>query len=136
MEQQLVSGDPAAESGIALGILPDTSQVIHVLWLAAADSWLPMISTFKRSGELLKVEGLIIGQCAPWDEPCFKCKETMSIDANYRVLATDTVRECECDTAYTEVVGTCKRYVNVLTGLITNKGVMMSPIRRAELPEE
>lgn len=134
-EQQLVAGDPTAESGVAVGILPDTSRVVHVLWLAAADSWLPMISTFSRSGELLKAEGLIIGECAPWDEPCFQCNETVSIDREYRVLTTDTVRECKCDTAYI-VSGPCERYVKVLEGFVTERGAMMSPMRRTELPDK
>lgn len=134
-EQQLITGDPAAESGVAVGILPDTSKVVHVLWLAAADSWLPTISTFSRSGELLKTQGLSIGQCAPWDEPCSKCKETVVIDGSYRILTTDTVNDCECDSTYT-VVGPCERYVKVLEGVVTPQGAIMSPIRRSALTSE
>lgn len=133
-EQRLISGDASAESGVAMGILPDTSEVVHVFWLGAADSWLPTISTFTRAGELLSVQALVIGECGP--DPCYRCKEAVRIGEDWQVLTTDTVHDCECDTNYTPIIGTCKDYIKVRHGIITPRGALMEPMQRVDLPGE
>jgi hypothetical protein len=137
-EQRLLNGTDY-EQGVAIGMLPDTALAFHVLWLGAADSWLPMVSSFTREGRRIRIEELVIGQCGG-PEPCYSCAETVHIDVKLDVLTTDTVHACECDSNYAEIPGTCTRYVMKRTGHIGPTGARMSavmkePLSLAETPE-
>ncbi|MBL8000862.1 MAG: hypothetical protein JNL05_02765 [Flavobacteriales bacterium] len=133
-EQRLLNGTNE-EQGVAIGLLPDTTVAFHVLWLGAADSWLPMITTFSKQDRRLSIEGLVIGQCGG-PEPCYTCSETVTIGNDLSVLTTDTVRDCACDTNYAEIPGTCSRHVLKRTGSIGPTGARMSPVGKEPLPLE
>lgn len=111
IEIQLLANDPAQEAGSVLGILENDHEVIHILWLTPADSELPVISSFSSEGQFLRSTCLAIGNCAPWDEPCFSCHETIRIGTDRTILATDTVTSCECDSLYEPIQTPCTRYV-------------------------
>jgi hypothetical protein len=130
-EQRLLNGTDQ-DQGVAIGLLPDTTAALHVLWLSAADSWLPMITTFSKAGMRIGIEGLVIGRCGP--DPCYSCSETVQIAADMTVLTTDTVRECACDSDHVEIPGSCERYVIKRTGRIGPSGVRMSAESQEPLP--
>jgi len=131
-EQRFLAGYEQ-ENAVAIGILPDTARVIHVLWMAAADSWLPAISTFSKTGSFLAADGLVIGHCDGGSEPCSDCKETVIIGDDYHVMTTDTVHICECDSNFSEIPGTCEHYVQWREGNIGDHGVHLSDTQRRDL---
>lgn len=130
-EQRLLNASDH-EQGVAVGLLPDTTRAFHVLWLGAADSWLPTVTTFSMDGRRVTIQELVIGQCGP--DPCYSCAETVHIDVKLEVLTTDTVRMCECDSNYAEIPGTCMRFVLKRTGVIGPTGALMSEVMKEPLP--
>lgn len=130
-ETRFITGDAQLESAVTIGVLPESPGAIHVLWLYPADDMLPMLSTFSTDGELKQVEGLAMGECHP--DACYACKETITIDRRLRLLATDSVRDCECDSTHSPLPGRCRRFVRSRAGLITDRGVLLSPIQQQEL---
>lgn len=129
-ELRLLAGDPDLEVGAVIGLLPTTESVHHVLWFFPADQMLPMVSTFSLDGELINVEGIALGECHPLD--CYFCRETVAIDRNLRIQATDTIRDCVCDSVYSPILDSCQHLARHQEGLITARGVMLAPIRQNE----
>ncbi|HRD52582.1 MAG TPA: hypothetical protein PKY96_08040 [Flavobacteriales bacterium] len=130
-EQALLSGESDGQPGEAIGLLSDTALAFHVLWLFPADDMLPMVSTFSKDGALIKAVCLAMGECH--SDACYTCQETAMVDEQLRVLTTDTVKDCACDSTHNPIAGTCRRYVKVCEGLITEKGTFMAPVRDLEL---
>lgn len=132
-EQQLINGDA---NGTAVGILPDTSRFIHILWMAAADDILPMVSTFSKDGTKISEVQLITGLCGP-DEPCYHCSVTMTISKALTIVSTDTMHMCECDSVFKPIAHTSKDYVLHLEGHFGPDGrLVMNDTTRTTLPSE
>lgn len=130
-ELELLTNDPKQEAGVGVGLIVDRLNTRHILWLSPADSELPMITTFSPKGEFVRYEGLVIGQCGPG--PCYECKETVRINEDFTVMTTDTVTACECDSTFEPTSTPCAHFVTVLKGLITTRGVMLSPQQTIDL---
>lgn len=68
---------------------------IAVITLSAADCFLPKLTTYNLSGNIIDSKTLAIGQCA--DGPCYKCEEVLAIGKDFSIHFADTMQTFECD---------------------------------------
>ena len=79
----------------AYGILPDTSNCFHVIWLVPVTVYHPVLATYTKTGELISVDVIYIGKCG--SDECVHCNENTIIDNDYRVYMADTFLNFQCD---------------------------------------
>ncbi|QIP12739.1 hypothetical protein G8759_08930 [Spirosoma aureum] len=102
------------------GILPDTATVYRVVWLAPAEIYRVMLSTFTKSGEKISERQLAIGACG--DDCGFSCTETLLIRKDYTIYSADSIVSGECNDDGKVIPGTTHRYVKAITGKVLNNG--------------
>lgn len=99
---------------------------IAVITLAAADCYLPKLTTFKLNGEKIDSRTIAIGGCD--DGPCYECIESMTLGEDYTLYIANTMRSYQCDTDYNEIKGTGKTTIIYREGRLTSNGkIEISP---------
>jgi hypothetical protein len=109
----------------AFVMLPDTSRVYQLVWLAPADTYQAFLSTFSKSGVKISEAHIGIGGCGA--DCGFECSETVLIGKDMSIYAVDTISSAECDDNGNVIDGTMKRYLRYTTGKVEADGkIMMS----------
>lgn len=120
----------------AYGILPDTLQNYKVIWLWPAEQYIPVLTTFSKSGRVIAQERPGIGMCG--SGCCYFCKELITIHEDYTIYASDYIQRCECDSTG-PIDSTTRRFIYYKTGRIeTNGAIRLSNMQTAppENPEQ
>jgi len=79
----------------AYGMLPDTAESYKIIWLQPADDYIPILTTFTKTGKKISQEYIGIGQCGP--DCCYSCTEYMIIKKDLSIYTVDSIKSCECD---------------------------------------
>jgi hypothetical protein len=104
----------------AVGQIKTNGNYVSVITLGAADCMLPVITTYKRTGEKIDSKTIAIGYCG--DGPCFECQEFMSLKEDFTLYTADTMKSSECDEDYNAIAGTESIEVIYKEGRLTEKG--------------
>lgn len=93
---------------------------IATITLGLADCILPVLTTYKPTGEIIDKKTIAIGRCG--FDCGFSCEEYMSIDKNYSIYTSDTISTYVCDSLGNETPGTYEYYVAYRSGKLTKDG--------------
>ena len=111
----------------ALGQIKTNGNYVSVITLGVADCLLPVLTTFKLTGEKIDSKTIAIGYCG--SGPCFECEEFMTLKEDYTIYTADAMKTSECDDDYNPIPGTESIEVIYKEGCLTEKG-------KIELSEE
>lgn len=111
----------------AVGQIKTNGNYVSVITLGVADCMLPVITTYKLTGEKIDSKAIAIGYCG--NGPCFECEEFMTLKEDFTLYTADTMKTSECDDDYNSITGTESIEVIYKEGRLTEKG-------KIELSEE
>lgn len=112
--------DYVSNQSFAVGQIRTNGNYVTVITLGVADCLLPVITTFKLTGERIDSKTIAIGYCG--DGPCFECNEFMTIKEDFSIYTADTMKTSECDDDYNSISGTESIDVIYKVGRLTEKG--------------
>jgi hypothetical protein len=117
-----ISSPYEKESYYIFGKIKTNGTYIATITLAQAECYLPIITTYKLTGEKIDSESLAIGLCGP--DPCFECEELMEIDIDLNILVTYNSRYFNCNENGIEIEGIEKKEIIYKKGKLTKNGVI------------
>jgi len=88
----------------AFGQIQTNGNYVAVIILGVADCLLPVITTYKPTGEKIDSKTIAIGYCG--SGPCFECEEFMTLKKDFTLYTADTMKTFECDDDYNPIPGT------------------------------
>lgn len=88
----------------ALGKITTESDYIATISLATADCMLPVITTYKITGEMIDQKTVAIGACGCG--PCFECQEYMILREDHSIYTADSMVSSICDEEFDPIPGT------------------------------
>jgi hypothetical protein len=103
----------------AYGMLPDTSGNIQLVWLAPAEIYAPVLTTFTKGGQKISEKHLGVGGCG--SDCCFACEEYIYIKADKSIYSVDSIKRCNCDDSGPKK-NTTRKYIRFITGKIGDDG--------------
>ena len=103
-----------------LGMLPDTTNFYGIVWLAPAEVYQVVLSTFTKKGEMINERQLGVGGCGT--DCGFMCSETLLIRPDNTIYSADSVASSICNEAGEILRGTTKKYVKMITGSVQVNG--------------
>ena len=106
----------------AVGQIKTNGNYVSVITLGVADCLLPVLTTYKLTGEKIDSETIAIGYCG--SGPCFECEEFMTLREDFTIYTADTLKTSECDDDYNPIPGTESVEVIYKEGRLTVKGVI------------
>lgn len=112
--------DYVPNQSFAVGQIRTNGNYVSVITLGVADCMLPVITTYKLTGEQIDSKTIAIGYCG--DGPCFECEEFMTIKEDFSIYTADTMINSECDDDYNPIPGTESIEVIYKEGRLTEKG--------------
>jgi hypothetical protein len=116
----------------AYGRLPANGNYIAVLTLTVADCFLPVLTTYKHSGEKIDEKQLAIGCGA---DIGWYCDETMAINDDFTILVADTITSFEVDSVGEELPETRRHYVRYVEGKLLPDGtIALDEMKEKDLP--
>ncbi|WP_460913846.1 hypothetical protein [Spirosoma areae] len=102
------------------GMLPDTTQYYGLIWLAPAEIYQVVLSTFTKAGDKISERQVAVGGCG---EDCgFSCSETLLIRPDYTIYSTDSVSSSRCNEAGNIIPGTTRKYIKMMAGKVKPTG--------------
>jgi len=104
----------------AVGQIKTNGNYVSVITLGVADCLLPVLTTYKLTGEKIDSKTIAIGYCG--SGPCFECEEFMTIKEDFSIYTADTMKTSECDDDYEPIPGTESIEVIYKEGHLTEKG--------------
>ena len=104
------------------GQIETNGNYIAVVTLGAADCFLPILTTYKKTGEQIDSKTIAIGYCG--DGPCFECDEFMTIKEDYSIYTVDTMKTSECDEDYNPILGTESIEITYKKGKLSESGLI------------
>ena len=104
----------------AVGQIKTNGNYVSVITLGVADCLLPVITTYKLTGEKIDSKTIAIGYCG--SGPCFECEEFMTLKEDFTIYTADTMKISECDDDYNSIPGTESIEVIYKEGRLTEKG--------------
>lgn len=104
----------------AVGKFRTNGNYIATISLSAADCFLPILTTYKLTGEKIDSKEIAIGYCD--DGPCYECNEYMLLMRDGKIYTCDTMKTYDCDDDYNEIKGTERIKVVYKQGNLTGKG--------------
>jgi hypothetical protein len=111
---------------------PANGNFIAIITLGAADCFLPVLTTFKLTGEKIDSKSISIGYCG--SDCGYSCEEFMTIKEDYTIYVSDTISSSECDSLGNIIPGTTENYVIYKSGeLLENGMIELSEEIRKEL---
>jgi hypothetical protein len=113
--------DTALDKVYAYRLLPDTLKYFMVIWMEPAESSMPVLTTFSKSGIKISQENLTIGKCGT--DCCYSCNEIIIIKPDFSIYAADSIKSCICDSSGPKE-NTMEKYVLMKTGHITKDGII------------
>ena len=115
----------------AYGILPDTSANIQLVWLAPAEIYDPVLTTFTKGGQKISEQHLGVGGCG--SDCCFTCDEYIYIKKDRSIYSADSIKSCTCDESGPKK-NTMKKYIRYKTGKIGEDGkISLSGVQEKKL---
>ena len=122
--------DTSLNKVYAYWILPDTINSFKVIWMEPAESSIPVLTTFSKSGNKISEESLTLGQCGT--DCCFTCNETIIIYKDLSIYSADSIKSCTCDSTGPKA-NTMVKYVMMKSGQISGDGkIELSKMTRKE----
>ena len=106
----------------AVGQIKTNGNYVSVITLGVADCLLPVLTTFKLTGEKIDSKTIAIGYCG--EGPCFECEEFMSLKEDYTIYTADTMKTSECDDDYNPISGTESIEVIYKQGRLLENGII------------
>jgi hypothetical protein len=122
----VIALDPARDSPFVtyntLGYcsIPTNGKYFAIVTLAAADCYIPVLSTYDEEGNKIDEQDIHIGGCG--GDCGFTCEEYMVINADYTIYTSDTISQYECDSLGNETPGTREHFVVYKTGRLLSNG--------------
>lgn len=110
------------DHSFAVGQIKTNGNYVAVITFGVADCLLPVLTTFKPTGEKIDSKTIAIGYCGM--APCFECEEVMTIKADFTLYTADTMKTSECDEDYNPIPGTERIEVIYKEGRMTETGVI------------
>ncbi len=107
--------------------IPANGNYIATITLGAADCYLPVLTTYKLTGEKIDSKSISIGYCG--SDCGYSCEEYMTIKDDYSIYVSDTISSSECDSLGNIILGTTENYVIYKSGQLLENG-------KIELSEE
>jgi hypothetical protein len=104
----------------AYGLLPDTSVVYQVVWLAPAETFQPYLTTFSKTGKKISEAHIGIGGCGA--DCGFECSETVIVSKDMSIYAADSISITQCDEQGNLVDGTTRHLVRSTAGKVSPDG--------------
>jgi len=111
--------DTAWDKLYAYGLLPDTINTFKVIWLQPAERYVPMLTTFSKSGQKISEDYLGVGQCG--SDCCYYCDENVKIYSDLTIYSADSIKSCDCDSSGPKE-NTMRKYVLFKTCKIAQDG--------------
>ena len=100
--------------------IPANGTFIATVTLGVADCYLPVLTTYKLTGEKIDSKTISIGYCG--SDCGYTCSEFMRIDSEYNIYVSDSVKTYECDSLGHETPGTKEEYVIYKKGRLLTTG--------------
>jgi hypothetical protein len=114
--------------------IPTNGTYVATITLGAADCFLPVLTTYKLTGEKIDSKSISIGYCG--SDCGYSCEEYMIIKEDYSIYVSDTISSSECDSLGNIIPGTTENYVIYKTGeLVITGEIELSEEIRKELKE-
>ncbi len=98
------TGGYVQDYSYAVGQIQTNGNYVAVITLGVADCLLPIITTYKPTGEKIDSKTIAIGYCG--SGPCFECEEFMTLKKDYTLFTIDTMKIFDCDDDYNPIPGT------------------------------
>ncbi|MDO6434755.1 hypothetical protein Q4E93_29355 [Flavitalea sp. BT771] len=115
----------------AYGMLPDTSGNIQLVWLAPAEIYDPVLTTFTKGGLKISEQHLGVGGCG--SDCCFTCDEYIYIKKDRSIYSVDSIKSCTCDESGPKK-STMKKYIRWKAGKIGEDGkISLSGVQEKKL---
>ncbi len=111
--------DTSLDKVLAYGLLSDTVKTFKVIWLTPAERYIPMLTTFSKSGQKISEDNLGVGQCG--SDCCYSCNETIKIYSDLTIYSADSIKSCVCDSSGPKE-STMRKYVIFKTSKIADDG--------------
>ena len=105
-----------------VGQINTNGNYISVITLGVTDCLLPVVTTYKLTGEEIDRKTISIGYCGP--DPCYDCEEFMTLKEDFTIYTSDTIITTECDDAFESIPGTERVKVIYKEGRLTENGVI------------
>ena len=114
--------------------IPTNGTFVATVTLGVADCYLPVLTTYKLTGEKIDSKTISIGYCG--SDCGYTCSEFMRIDSEYNIYVSDSVKTYECDSLGHETPGTRENYVIYKKGKLLTTGEIMLSDEMKELLSE
>lgn len=112
--------------------IPTNGNFIATISLGAADCFLPMLTTYRLTGDKIDQKTIAIGYCG--SDCGYSCEEFMTVKADYSIYVSDTISSSDCDSLGNIIPGTTENYVIYKSGkLLENGKIELSEETRKEL---
>ena len=109
-----------SDNSYAFRQMPTNGNYLATITLGLADCFLPVLTTYKLTGEIIDKKTIAIGGCG--SDCGFTCEEFMIIDTDYSIYTSDTISTYDCDSLGNEIPGTYEYYVAYRRGKLTENG--------------
>ncbi len=110
------------DHSFAVGQIKTNGDYVAVITFGIADCLLPVLTTFKLTGEKIDSKTIAIGYCGT--APCFECEEVMTLKDDFTLYTADTMKTSECDEDYNPIPGTESIEVIYKEGRLTETGMI------------
>jgi hypothetical protein len=108
---------------VCYGVLPDTSNYFHLIWLVPTELYIPILTTFTKTGRMISQQDLSIGDCA--SGPCgYVCEVSALIKKDYTIYLSDTITINKCDDNGGVIPGTASSKVLYRIGKKVQNGTI------------
>ena len=112
--------------------IPTHGNFIATITLGAADCFLPILTTYRLTGDKIDQKTIAIGYCG--SDCGYSCEEYMTVKADYSIYVSDTISSSDCDSLGKIIPGTTENYVIYKSGkLLENGKIELSEETRKEL---
>lgn len=91
-----------------------------IIRLAAADCYIPFLTTYDKNGKVIDETDIAIGYCG--SGPGFRCEEYAIIKSDFSIYTSDTISEVEIDSLGEEISSTKQTYVLYKKGKLLSSG--------------
>ncbi|MCD6068816.1 MAG: hypothetical protein K0S33_3642 [Bacteroidetes bacterium] len=103
------------------GILEDTTNFFSILTLLPGDEYVPLLTTYDKSGKIISSETIIVRGCS--GDPCMSyCSSTGIIKRDLSILAVDSIFVFDCDEFDNRIPGTDSVYIFKREGKLNSSG--------------
>lgn len=106
---------------ITVGMFPDTSNFIALIYCAAAECYMPILTVYSKDGKVLSEEQISTGcgmGCG------YVCSDTLVINSMTDIKLTNIVESYTCDSLGNETKGTWKRTIDITKFSINKFGLI------------